>query len=526
MLAEILGILSPRSSTTASSIRNGSSTESCLPNTAFASSTTATTVRQHPFRSPDARKDRRRQSRRSIATSPLTPAASRAGRDPPQAARARRSEQRQSRGHLSLGPEKAVRIRLLQRERLHAGTCRGSRSLTTQYAALLRLHLEAPIREAARRNKGRLSARTTHSSSRSARSSPRHLPIRTTRLTPRRANGCSKRESSSTSPPAGTAIPTCGITSRPKPRWRWAAAPIDASWKRRREGAQQQLRRPARQPVQKLPRFQRKDVPASGTKARNLNKEFAYAEGKENQLAHWTKTGLLKGSPEPAKAPRAAKYRRSVDGQPGPAGPSVARCELCPLPQSGRSRSYDGARPVDSARTISPKSASGNRQSPPATARASTSFDIVPGKPEDSIVIYRLESTEPGVMMPELPRRMVPDEAVACSESGSRQMKDPSKQQATRNKSLRVALAARPPVDFLSRLENHWRTSRQCHPVICRTRLLCGVLRRVAGRSTRFWCSQPSPSSPALRSRSKATATKPVRRTGSSKCRLPGPAPG
>jgi hypothetical protein len=58
-------------------------------------------------------------------------------------------------------------------------------------------------------------------------------------------------------------------------------------------------------------------------------------------------------------------------------------------------------------------------------------FDIVPGKPDDSIVIYRLESTEPGVMMPELPRRMVPDDAVALLREWIAQMKDPSKQQAS-----------------------------------------------------------------------------------------------
>jgi hypothetical protein len=40
-------------------------------------------------------------------------------------------------------------------------------------------------------------------------------------------------------------------------------------------------------------------------------------------------------------------------------------------------------------------------------------FDIVPGKPDESIVIYRLDSTDPGIMMPELPRRLVDKEAVA-----------------------------------------------------------------------------------------------------------------
>lgn len=39
-------------------------------------------------------------------------------------------------------------------------------------------------------------------------------------------------------------------------------------------------------------------------------------------------------------------------------------------------------------------------------------YDIVPGKPDESVLIFRLESTEPGIMMPELPRRLVDAEGV------------------------------------------------------------------------------------------------------------------
>ena len=57
---------------------------------------------------------------------------------------------------------------------------------------------------------------------------------------------------------------------------------------------------------------------------------------------------------------------------------------------------------------------------------------IVPGKPDESIVVYRLESTEPGVMMPELPRRLVPDEAVVLIKEWIAQMKAPVKQASTK----------------------------------------------------------------------------------------------
>lgn len=39
-------------------------------------------------------------------------------------------------------------------------------------------------------------------------------------------------------------------------------------------------------------------------------------------------------------------------------------------------------------------------------------FSIVPGKPEESILVYRLESTDPGIMMPEMGRKLVHQEGV------------------------------------------------------------------------------------------------------------------
>jgi len=39
-------------------------------------------------------------------------------------------------------------------------------------------------------------------------------------------------------------------------------------------------------------------------------------------------------------------------------------------------------------------------------------YDIVPGHPEKSILLYRIESTDPGIMMPELGRKMVHKEGV------------------------------------------------------------------------------------------------------------------
>ena len=53
-------------------------------------------------------------------------------------------------------------------------------------------------------------------------------------------------------------------------------------------------------------------------------------------------------------------------------------------------------------------------KSPVATGRAAADFkfDIVPGKPDESILVYRIASTDPGIMMPELGRKTVHEESV------------------------------------------------------------------------------------------------------------------
>ena len=39
-------------------------------------------------------------------------------------------------------------------------------------------------------------------------------------------------------------------------------------------------------------------------------------------------------------------------------------------------------------------------------------FDIVPGDPDDSIMMFRIPSLDPGIMMPELGKRMIHTEGV------------------------------------------------------------------------------------------------------------------
>jgi parallel beta-helix repeat protein len=164
-----------------------------------------------------------------------------------------------------------------------------------------------------------------------------------------------------------------------------------------------------------------------GPKARNLNKEFAYHGHKENQLAHWTKIGALKGAPAPDKAPRAARFDDPTTGSVE-ARARVwldVNCAHCHNPH-GPARTTG----LDLQLSETNPAKIGVFKSPVAAGHGSGEhkFDIVPGKPDESIIVYRLESTEPGVMMPELPRRLVPDEAVSLIREWIGQMKEPVKQ--------------------------------------------------------------------------------------------------
>ena len=147
-----------------------------------------------------------------------------------------------------------------------------------------------------------------------------------------------------------------------------------------------------------------------GPKARNLNGDFAYAEGAENQLAHWTRAGLLTGAPSPAAAPAVARWDDASAPLEARAHAYLdANCGHCHNPaglanNSGLYLQWEGTDPV--ARGL------GKRPVAAGKASADLDFDIAPGHPERSILVHRMESREPGVMMPELGRGTVHKEGL------------------------------------------------------------------------------------------------------------------
>ena len=77
-----------------------------------------------------------------------------------------------------------------------------------------------------------------------------------------------------------------------------------------------------------------------GPKARNLNGPFTYAAGVENQLAHWSRAGLLTGAPTPSATPRTAVWDDVSEPLAARAGAYLdANCAHCHSAQGMASNS-------------------------------------------------------------------------------------------------------------------------------------------------------------------------------------------
>lgn len=148
-----------------------------------------------------------------------------------------------------------------------------------------------------------------------------------------------------------------------------------------------------------------------GPKARLLNTRFAYTEGNENQLTHLTRIGYLKGLEDVSQAPRHVSWNDTTASLNDRARAYLdVNCGHChntkgPAATSGL---YLDAKATHSKATglcklpVADGAGTGNLR-----------FDIVPGKSAESIVAYRMASTDPAVMMPEIGRSTHHDEGVA-----------------------------------------------------------------------------------------------------------------
>jgi len=152
-----------------------------------------------------------------------------------------------------------------------------------------------------------------------------------------------------------------------------------------------------------------------GPKTHWLNGDYAYSGGTENQLAHWSRIGILTGAPDPSSAP---KLPNAADPDAGTIEQRArayleANCGFCHNPTgnariSGLYLTASVTDPIQLGICKHPVAA--------GPAGGGRSYDIAPGSPDASVVTYRLESTSPAIAMPQIGRSVVDTHGLALIE--------------------------------------------------------------------------------------------------------------
>ncbi len=149
-----------------------------------------------------------------------------------------------------------------------------------------------------------------------------------------------------------------------------------------------------------------------GPKARNLNKPFVYEDGEMNQLDKWAAVGYLTGYNPATEHPSVPTWDDPSSGTLEERALAYLdiNCGHCHYPDgsantSGLTLLADA--PVDMSLGIYKATVSAG------AGTGGHTYSVVPGDPESSIMIYRMNSTDPGAMMPELGRSLIHEEGVA-----------------------------------------------------------------------------------------------------------------
>lgn len=147
-----------------------------------------------------------------------------------------------------------------------------------------------------------------------------------------------------------------------------------------------------------------------GLKAWQLNRDYVYDGKNQNQIEHWSAIGMLVGVKKvlPAGVGWASPGEYSLeDRSKAYLDVNCAHCHnsVGAADTSGLNLELDT--PVDRDYGVC--------KPPVAVGRGSGDrpYDIYPGRPEDSIMIYRMQNTDPAIAMPELGRSTVHDRGLA-----------------------------------------------------------------------------------------------------------------
>jgi uncharacterized repeat protein (TIGR03806 family) len=149
-----------------------------------------------------------------------------------------------------------------------------------------------------------------------------------------------------------------------------------------------------------------------GPSVRQLNGDYNYSEITENQLVHWNKLAKIKDLPAIKDCPKTPVWNKPETGNLDERTRAYLdiNCAHCHNPKGPAMTSGLNLSIHETNET-----AIGINKSPVAAGRGSGNrdFDIVKGQPDKSILIYRMESTDSGEMMPEVGRKRTHKEGVA-----------------------------------------------------------------------------------------------------------------
>jgi len=145
-----------------------------------------------------------------------------------------------------------------------------------------------------------------------------------------------------------------------------------------------------------------------GLKSRHLDREVSVGGAGYNQLARLEAVGYLRGLPRDRPAPAADWLDEAAPLDDRARAWLDINCAHC----------HSATGPADTSGLYLTRDAAGAHLGlckPPIAAGQGTGgfrYGIHPGRPDESILVFRTASTDPGAMMPELGRALAHDEAL------------------------------------------------------------------------------------------------------------------
>lgn len=149
-----------------------------------------------------------------------------------------------------------------------------------------------------------------------------------------------------------------------------------------------------------------------GPRARHMNRNNDFEEGQHNQLVKMKNEGNLEGMPSMSDVPKIPKWDDPSTGSIEDRARAYLdiNCGFCHSPEGDADNSalhleFDVDNKGDYGICKRPIAAGGGA--------GGRTYDIVPGKPDSSILVYRMEADDANIRMPEIGRSVVHEEAVA-----------------------------------------------------------------------------------------------------------------